>query len=224
MTEQPQSQPEESEIPAGPSEEPADAVVGGDEIEGSTAEPGRWLSTRWRRRTALILVLVLGCWAGGWLRAWRSDGLTSAQADRVDVRLTLDGFPLGQNNGCDNLGGTQAVLQIPVRNYGPGSVVIRSISVDPPGQAPGAAQKLGFTIPAGGSTTVEALIPIQLCTAHQSDRCPGTEVELDATAEVVPESGRVHDVRLPIGEWVPTKFLQLYEDAPIAAWASSLKC
>lgn len=195
-----------------------------EEVEGSTAEPRRWLITKARRRTALAVLLILGLWAGGWLRARSDSGLTSAEADQVSVRLTLDNFSLGQSNGCNNLGNTQAVLQIPLHNYSPGAVEIRSISVDPPGQAPGAVQDLGFTIPPGGSTTVEALIPIQLCTSHQSTHCPSSDVELDATAAMIPESGRVHEVRLPIGEWVPTKFLQLYEDAPLAAWGSSLNC
>ena len=235
MTEQPGEQGEDptdsfTSTASSPSPDPtptaasAAAIVADDEIEGSTTDPRRWLATKTRRRIALALVVILGCWAGGWFRASSDDGLTAAQADQATVRLTLDGFPLGQANGCDDLGGPQAALQIPLHNYSPGPVVIRSISVDPPGQPSGAAQKLGFTIPPGGSTTVEALIPIQLCTAHQSSKCPSTEVELDATAAVVPESGHVHEIRLPIGEWVPTKFLQLYEDAPLADWSSSLTC
>lgn len=231
MTEQPGEQADEqaddqsteSAEPIEPAES-VDAVVGGDEIESATPERRRRLSPKVRRRIALALVLVLAGWAGGWVRAWSNDGLTAAQADQASVRLTLDNFALGQVNGCDDLGGTQAVLQIPLHNYSPGPVEIRTITVDPPGQAPGAAQKVELTIPAGGSTTVEALIPIQLCTAHEATQCPSTEVELDATAAVVPESGRVHDVRLPIAEWVPTKFLQLYEDAPFAAWGTSASC
>lgn len=199
---------------------------GGDEIESAPPRPA-WRfrpGPEVRRRVALALVLVLGCWAGGWFRAWSDRGLTAAQADQATVRLTLDGFALGQSNGCDDLGGSQTVLQIPLHNYSPGPVLIRSISVDPPGRAPGAAQKMGFTIPVGGSTVLEVLIPIQLCTSYQDDRCPGSDVELDATVAVVPESGRVHNEKLPIGEWVPTKFLQLYEDAPFAAWGSSANC
>lgn len=215
----------------GPADEPGvdgvegvERVEGSDEVENATTEPARWLDSKVRRRIALGLVVVLGCWAGGWFRAWSDRGLTPAQADQAIVRLALDGVALGQTNGCDDLGNTQAKLQIPLHNYSAGPVEIRSLAVDPPGQAPGAAQKMGFTIPAGGSITAEVLIPIQLCTAHQASQCPDSEVELDATAAVVPESGRVHDLKLPIGEWVPTKFLQLYEDAPFAAWGSSEAC
>ncbi|HEV2634456.1 MAG TPA: hypothetical protein VGX23_04875 [Actinocrinis sp.] len=202
----------------------AENLEGADEIESAAAEPRRWLDSKVRRRVALGLVAVLAVWAGGWYRAWSDRGLTGAQADQASVRLTLDNVSLGQSNGCDNLGGTQTVLQIPLHNYSPGPVQLRSIAVDPPGQAPGAPQKMGFTLPPGGTTTVEVLIPIQLCTAHQSAQCQGGEVELDATAVVVPESGRVHDVRLPIGEWVPFRFLQLFEDAPFANWAFTSAC
>jgi len=193
------------------------------DIQAAAAEPARRRGGRVRRWAALVLVVVLGCWAGGWFRAWSDSGLTAAQADQAIVRLTLDDFSLGQANGCDALGSNLAVLQIPLHNYSPGPVVIRSVSVDPPGQPPGPAQTTGVTIAAGGTVLVEALIPIQLCTAH-SAQCPSTETELDATAAVVPESGRVHELRFPIGEWVPTKFLQLYEDAPFTSWGSSSTC
>jgi hypothetical protein len=199
---------------------------GGDEIESAPPSPSwRFLpGPKARRRVALVLVVVLGCWAGGWFRAWSEGGLTAVQADQATVRLTLDGFALGQSNGCNDLGGSQTVLQIPLHNYSPGPVQIRSIAIDPPGQAPGAAQKMGFTIPVGGSTTLEVLIPIQLCTSYQDIQCPSSDVLLDATVAAVPESGRVHEETLPIGEWVPGKFLQLYEDAPFAAWGSSAAC
>lgn len=188
------------------------------------AEPDGRRGGRAGRVVALVLVVVLGCWAGGWFRAWSDRGLTAAQADQATVRVALDNFSLGQSNGCDALGSNLVALQIPLHNYSPGPVVIRSISVDPPGQAPGTAQATGVTIAAGGSAVVEVLIPIQLCTANQSTHCPSTDVELDATAAVVPESGRVHELRLPIGEWVPARYLQLYEDAPFVDWGLPLAC
>jgi hypothetical protein len=194
------------------------------EIQGGAPEPAQRRRGRVRRWTALGVVVLLGCGAGGWFRAWSDSGLTAAQADQANIRLTLDGFALGQSNGCDDLGENLVALEIPLHNYSPGPVLIRSISVDAPGQAPGPAQATGVTIAAGSSATVEALIPIQLCTANQTTQCPSTQVELDATAAVVPESGRVHDVRLPIAEWVPTRYLQLYEDAPFASWGSPSTC
>lgn len=199
----------------------SDELAGGAE---TVPEPARRRGAKLGRRVALALIVVLGCWAGGGFRAWSDSGLSAAQADQADVRLSLDDFSLGQINGCDQLGGTQVVLQIPLHNYSPGAVVIRSITVDPPGTAPGATQKVGLTIPAGDTIMVEALIPIQLCTAHEATQCSDTQAELDATAAVVPESGRVHEIRLPIAEWVPMKFLQLYEDAPFAGWGSSWNC
>ena len=191
--------------------------------ESEPAQPrsGRRRALRW---TALVLVVLLGCLAGGWFRAWSDRGLTAAQADQATVRLTLDGFALGQSNGCDALGADVAVLDIPLHNYSPGPVQIRSITVNPPNQEPGLAQPTGVSIAAGGSAVVEALIPIQLCTASEATDCPTTEVELDATVAVIPESGRVHELKLPIAEWVPTQFLQLYEDAPFAAWGSTPSC
>ena len=192
--------------------------------DAPTAPARRRRGAKASRWGALVLVVALGCWAGGWIRAWSDSGLTAAQADQADIRLTLDGVALGQSNGCNDLGNSLAVLQIPLHNYSPGPVLIRSMAVDPPGQKPGAAQKTGVTIAAGTSAVVEVLIPIQLCTADEATECPSTEVELDATAAVVPESGRVHEVRLPIGEWVPGKFLQLYEDAPFADWGISWNC
>jgi hypothetical protein len=179
---------------------------------------------RIRRWTALGLVVILGCAAGGWFRAWSDSGLTAAQADQADVRLTLDGFALSQSNGCDQLGLPEIALEIPLHNYSPGPVVVRSIAVNPPGQAPGPAEATDVTMAAGSSATIQAIVPIQLCTANQATRCPTAEVELDATAVVVPQSGRVHEVRLPIAEWVPTKYLQLYEDAPFASWGSPGTC
>ena len=198
-----------------------------EEIQGSptaAVDPTRRRRGRVARVLALVLVLLVGCWAGGWFRAWSDRGLTAAQADQATVRLALDGFSLGQSNGCDDLGSNLVALEIPLHNYSPGPVLIRSISVDPPGQAPGAAQATGVTIKAGGSAVIEVLIPIQLCTANRATQCPSTEVELDATAAVVPESGRVHEVRLPIGEWVPARYLQLYEDAPFVDWGLSWTC
>ena len=195
-----------------------------EEIQGTVPEPSRSRGGRIRRWVALGLVVLLGCAAGSWYRAWSDRGLTAAQEDQANVRLTLDGFALGQSNGCDALGENLVALEIPLHNYSPGPVVIRSISVDAPGQPPGPAQATGVTIAAGSSAQVEALIPIQLCTVDYATQCPNTEVELDATAAVVPESGRVHEVRLPIGDWVPTRYLQLYEDAPFASWGTTSTC
>jgi hypothetical protein len=193
---------------------------------GHTAPPGAGRGGRFLRRASLLLTVVaLGCWVGGWVRASSDHGLTAAQADQTTIRLTLDGFPLGQYNGCDELNYTQAALQIPLHNYSPGPVAIQSIAVDPPGQAPEAAQKTGVTIGAHSSAQVEALIPVQLCTAdHGDDECPKAERELDATFTVIPDSGRVHEVTLPIAEWVPTRFLQLSEDAPFADWGGTTTC
>jgi hypothetical protein len=194
------------------------------DIQPTAPEPARRLGGRVRRWAALALVVVLGCWAGGWFRAWSDSGLTAAQADQTNVRLTLDSVPLSQANGCDELGSNVAMIQIPLHNYSPGPVVIRSVAVDPPGQPPEPTQATGVSIPADGSGVVQILIPMQLCTATHTTHCPNTGVELDATAAVVPESGQVHELRLPIGEWVPTKFLQLYEEAPFAGWGSSFSC
>jgi len=199
-------------------------IRGAEPEQPESAQPAGRRGGRARRWTALGLVVILGCGAGGWFRAWSDRGLTAAQADQADVRLTLDGFALSQSNGCDALGLPEVALEIPLHNYSPGPVVIRSIAVNPPGQAPGPAEAAEVTMAAGSSATIQAIVPIQLCTANQTTRCPTAEVELDATAVVVPESGRVHDVRLPIAEWVPTKYLQLYEDAPFASWGSPGTC
>lgn len=198
----------------------------GEQTEPTTPpKAGRRRGRLLRHASLLLLVTALGCWAGGWVRASTNHGLTAAQADQTTIRLTTDGFPLGQYNGCDELNYTQAALQVPLHNYGPGPVAVRSIVLDPPGQAPEAAQKMSVTIDAHGSAMVEALIPIQLCTAdHDDDECPKAEEELDATFAVVPDSGRVHEVTLPIAEWVPTRFLQLYEDAPFADWGGTTTC
>ncbi|HEV2634823.1 MAG TPA: hypothetical protein VGX23_06720 [Actinocrinis sp.] len=192
--------------------------------DAAAAAPGRRRGSRALRWGVLVLVVLLGCWAGGWLRAWSGAGLTTAQADQVTLRPALDGFALGQSNGCDDLGRSQAVLQIPLHNYSPGPVQVDSIAVDPPGQAPEAAQKTRVTIAAGSSAVVEVLIPIQLCTEQKAQWCPSTDVELDATASVIPKSGRVHQIRLPIAEWLPTTSLQLYEDAPFSGWGISANC
>lgn len=180
-----------------------EVFFGSDEDGDDAGFPPEGGAPRRRRlptaRLSLALIAAGGLALGGWLGLRPAPKLSAAQKDQVIVRLD----PAADEEWAAMCADSVDKIKIPLKNYGPGPVAVRSVTVDGSWSG-GGPQPLSATIAPGRTATVVFVLTTDpsICAHSPVPECdPYAEAVVDATFTFVPLSGRSRDVRLPIGAW-----------------------